>query len=38
MIIPGDSTGVEVFWKHLDVEQQNMIQEFVLLKIREVNE
>jgi len=38
MIIPGDSMGVEVFWKHLDVEQQTMIEEFVLLKIIEVNE
>ena len=37
-LLPGDSIGVEVFWQHLPLEQKAMIEEFVPLKIVELNE
>ena len=34
----GDSSGVGVFWKHLPMNQQTMVEDFVSLKIVETNE
>ena len=37
-LMPGDNIGVQVFWQHLPLEQKATIEEFVSLKIVELNE
>ena len=38
VLIPGDSMGVELFWQHLAVDKQTLIEDFVVLKMVERNE